>query len=301
MAFGPGLHVFPGGKVDPDDAVGEPGSDDLGGNVSAVESAALRRAAIREVQEEIGVHLGDAAALVPIAHFTTPVFMPRRFSTWFFVADLPDGAETDFSPGEVAGHAWLTPSAAFRRLSAGEIEMWVPTTSVLQRLLEIRARSAGDVAERIRFEPVAPPVVTAEEEWIVRLAFGGAGGLPGRGCETTVLGRREVIVVDPGDPSEAAIRTIEETIDRRGGVLRAILLTSPDPDHAAGAEMLAIPCEVPILAAPGAGAHLPYQTVELVDGDRLPGDAGATVTIDAPGTGRLRISGAGTPRGSGSG
>ena len=52
--------------------------------------------------------------------------MPRRFSTWFFVADLPAGAEPVFEPDEVAGHAWLTPSAALEQLAAGEIEMWVP-------------------------------------------------------------------------------------------------------------------------------------------------------------------------------
>jgi len=100
MAFGPGLHVFPGGKVDPEDADGGPGDavDDFGGNVSAAEAAALRRAAIREVAEEIGVRLDPSAVLAPIAHFTTPVFMPRRFSTWFFVADQPFGAEPAFEP-----------------------------------------------------------------------------------------------------------------------------------------------------------------------------------------------------------
>ncbi|HEY7131793.1 MAG TPA: NUDIX domain-containing protein [Candidatus Limnocylindrales bacterium] len=300
MAFGPGLHAFPGGRVDPEDAAGPPGPDgDLGGNVSPGDAAALRRAAVREVHEEIGIRLADDALLAPVAHFTTPVFMPRRFSTWFFAADLPEGAEPVFEVREVAGHDWHTPMAALDRLAAGEIEMWVPTTSVLQRLIEIGARRAADVRDRITFGPAPTPVVLEESETAVRLAFGAAGGIPGRRCETTLLGRRGVVVVDPGDASEEALRLIEETVARRGGTIRAILLTSPNPDRAAGAELLAIPHEVPVLVAPGAGGQLPYAVVELADGQRLPGDAEAAVLLDAIGTGRLRVSGAGRLRGSG--
>jgi hypothetical protein len=227
--------------------------------------------------------------------------MPRRFSTWFFVADLPGDAVPVFAPDEVLDHAWLTPSAAFDRLAAGQIEMWVPTTSVLQRVIEIGARTAADVAERIRFGPGPAPRIAAEDETAVRLIFGGAGGLPGRTCETTVLGRREVVVVDPGDPSEEAVRLIEATVARRNGTIRAVLLTAPDPDHAAGAEMLAIPHEIPVLVAPGAGRHLPYAVVELGDGDPLPGDSGLRVELEPIGTGRLRLNGGGKRRGSGSG
>ncbi len=294
MAFGPGLHVFPGGRVDPEDADGPPAAaGDLGGNVSPADAAALRRAALREVHEEIGVRLDPAAVLAPIAHFTTPVFMPRRFSTWFFVADMPAGAEPVFEVDEVADHAWLTPSAAFDRLAAGEIEMWVPTTSVLQRLLEIDVRSAADVAQRIAFGPVAVSVVTEETELVVRMAFGAAGGLPGRRCETTILGRREVVVVDPGDASEEAIRLIEETVERRGGTIRAILLTSSDPDHAAGAELLAIPHEVPVLVAPGAGRRLPYEVLEVGDDDRLPSDVDSVVRLGEPSGAILKVVSAG--------
>lgn len=292
MAFGPGLHVFPGGKVDPEDgdgALGGDGADDLGGNMTVGEAAALRTAAIREVAEEIGVWLDPSAVLAPIAHFTTPVFMPRRFSTWFFVADLPASAEPVFEPDEVAGHAWLTPSATFERLAEGEIEMWVPTTSALERLLASGGRTAAEVADRVRLGRVEPPSVRAEDEATVRIACSGAGGLPGRRCVTTLIGRRDVVVVDPGDPSEEAIRLIDETVQRRGGTIRAVVLTAPDPDHAAGAEMLAIPHEVPVLVAPGAGRRLPYAVVGLGGGDRLPADVPVRVRLGEPGSGRLEM------------
>jgi ADP-ribose pyrophosphatase YjhB (NUDIX family) len=260
----------------------------LGGNVSPPEAAALHHAALRELREEIGLDLDGPASLVPIARWTTPAFMHRRFATWFFVADLPSDVELVFEADEVAGHAWLTPSRAFEERLAGSIEMWVPTTSVLERLLETGASSAAQVAARLGIGRDAPPRIVDERDDVVRLAFGVAGALPGRPVVTSVVGRRELVVVDPGDPSEAAIRAIEAVAERRGATFRAIVLTSTDPDHAAGAEALAIPHRLPILIAPGTGRRLPYETLEIADGDRLPADVPLRVRL-APGGDRLEI------------
>jgi len=69
------------------------------------------------------------------------------------------------------------------------------------------------------------------------------------------------------------------------------VLTRTDPDHAAAAEALAIPLEIPILVAPGGGRHLPYASHEVGDGDRLPTDVGARVRLGPPGSGRLEVVG----------
>ena len=299
MAFGPGLHAFPGGRVDPGDA-DAPAAEDgltaadaaiaLGGNVTPVEALALHVAAARELLEEVGVDI-PIDALAPIGHWTTPTFMPRRFSTWFFVADLPAGAEPRFAPAEVAAHRWVTPSAALDQMAAGEIDMWVPTSSVLQRLLEIGARTAGDVRRAVSIGPAPRPRIVDERPDRVVFAFGAAGGLPGRTATTTLLGRRELVLVDPGDPSEDAIDAIVDAAAPRGAI-RAIVLTSPGPDHAAGAEALAIPLEIPILVAPGAGRHLPYAVREVADGERLPADVDLRVRLGAAGSGRLDVPGA---------
>jgi glyoxylase-like metal-dependent hydrolase (beta-lactamase superfamily II) len=167
--------------------------------------------------------------------------------------------------------------------------MWVPTVSVLERLIETGAPSAAALAGRLVFGPVEPPRVVDEGPAIVRLALGAVGALPGRGGVATVYGRRDLVVVDPGDPSEAAIDAILAAVARRSGTLRAIVLTAPDPDHAAGAEALAIPLEIPILVAPGGGRRLPYPTRELVDSEQLPADVGLRVEIGPPGSGRLTI------------
>ena len=71
--------------------------------------------------------------------------------------------------------------------------------------------------------------------------------------------------------------------------ISAIVLSRPDPDHAAGAEALAIPRRVPILVAPGAGRYLPSDVVEVRDGEELPSDLRPRVRLDGPGSGRLEV------------
>ena len=299
MAFGAGLHVFPGVRVDPEDA--EPAPPDhpsataiaaarsLGDNLAPGEALALHRAALRELREEAGISLTGINRLVPIAHWTTPAFMPRRFSTWFFVADLPPDSGLVFAADEVAAHRWVTPTQALDQVASGEIQMWVPTTSVLQRLIEIEAVTAAEVAQRITIGRTPPPRIVAEDPVEVRFAFGAMGGLPGRTGETTLLGARQLVLVDPGDPSDAAVGLIDAVVERRQGAINAIVLTRTDPDHAAAAEAMAYPRKVPILVAPGAGRHLPYATREVGDGERLDTDLSVHVRLGAPGSGRLEI------------
>jgi 8-oxo-dGTP pyrophosphatase MutT (NUDIX family) len=300
MAFGPGLHVFPGGRVDPEDAVSTAADHALGGtraaralgdNLTPSDALAVHRAALRELREEAGITLDDIDRLVPIAHWTTPPVMPRRFSTWFFVADLPLGAMPMFAADEVAAHRWVTPSLALEQVAAGEIEMWAPTTSVLQRLIETGATTAAEVAQQITMKPTAPPRIVGESPVLVRFAFGAMGGLPGRNGETTLIGDRQVVLVDPGDPSDEALGLIERVVKRREGVIDGIVLTRTDPDHAAAAlsQALAIPPAVRIFVAPGAGRYLPYATQEATDGERLPTDLDVRVRLGPPGSGRLEV------------
>ena len=71
-----GVWVFPVGAVDRHE-----GDDD----------AALRTAAVRELDEEAGIRLPDPAALVPFSRWITPAEVKTRFDTWFFLAPAPEG------------------------------------------------------------------------------------------------------------------------------------------------------------------------------------------------------------------
>lgn len=141
QTFG-GMWVFPGGKVEPGDEL--PDGD---------ESDDARRAAVREAAEETGLAL-DEAELVPFAHWVPPPQTPKRFSTWFFVAALPPGAdEVVVDGGEIGDHVWTTPAAALDRHAAGEIDLAPPTWVTLHTLAE--ATDPADAVARARREPIA--------------------------------------------------------------------------------------------------------------------------------------------------
>jgi 8-oxo-dGTP pyrophosphatase MutT (NUDIX family) len=57
----------------------------------------------------------------------TPVFEPRRFRTWFFVAALPEGQRTRDVSTESSSVTWLGAVAACDAVDAGELGMMPPT------------------------------------------------------------------------------------------------------------------------------------------------------------------------------
>ncbi len=268
MAFGPGLHVFPGGAVDPSDAA-------AGDDPHAA-------AAVRELFEEVGIRL-TTGALLPLSRWVTPPGSSRRYDTRFFVAGLPIGAEVVADPREVAGHRWITPRDALAEMAAGTIDLWPPTSTTLVQLAS--ARDLEDV--RRYLVPVGPapaPRVESVAAAITRVTFGGAGGIPGQAVDAYLVGRRRVVIVDPGDPSDEAADAIVRVLRDGGAELTAILLTAPVPDHAAGAEALAIRHEVPILASPGARMVMSSDIVAIEGADVL-GFADVEIRVHAtPGT-----------------
>lgn len=146
IAFYGGAWVFPGGKVDPEDIDGD-------GVISEAElEIASRRAAVREVAEEAGLTITERD-LAPWSHWTTPVVRPKRFSTWFYVCE-GDDSDVEVDGGEIHDHDWVTPSEAFRRFEAREIELGPPTW------LTIRSVAAhGDVASVLAHARATAPVV----------------------------------------------------------------------------------------------------------------------------------------------
>jgi len=149
-AYAPGAWVFPGGLVDPVDRRVAPG-----------DNAERRACAVRETLEEVGVWLGDHpetalaqreavlrepasfAALWPqarpeelvfCARWITPVGIPRRFDTCFFLAQV--SADTAAVPDLREGSEvrWLRPAAALAAHAAGMLRMLYPTVRHLEDL-----------------------------------------------------------------------------------------------------------------------------------------------------------------------
>ncbi len=328
MAFGPSLHVFPGGAIDPGDASAAAttrsrrtpaeAADAFGGDMAPDAALSAHVAAIRELWEEAGVLLAeprgrpaDAATidaarrwllagqatigeladdldlelrtdlLWPFSRWVTPPFAGRRFDVRFFVAELPPDAEPSFVGEEVVAHRWTSPRAALDARAAGEIALWVPTSATLQQLEH--AVSVGEVAERLAPGPSAPIRLEDAEPGIARIVMPGAGGIAGQPVNAWVVGRRALVVVDPGDPSEAAADAVLALAASRSASIAAIAITHAEPDHAAGAEALAIRLSVPLFGGPGAGHDLPAEVIELADGDPVPAGDMRLLTLTTPG------------------
>ena len=313
MAFAAGLHVFPGGRVEPSDADSRLVARARGPVDETSFRIAHRIAAIRETWEEVGVLLAAARGrpssqppstasdrrrpfadlveenglelltdeLVDVARWTTPRAFPRRFDARFFVARLPAGAVLDLDPGEVVDHAWLTPRAALAAMAGGSIAMWPPTSTTLQRLE--RAESFEEVRDGLA-RAEEPPIGIERLAPDLRVMTGqNAFGPAGRPANTVLVGRGEVVVVDPGDPGEAFLDAIEAEVAAGGGRIVAIALTHVDPGHASGSEELRARTDVPILVGAGGAAPLSWPAVEIGSGDAVgAGDAALTV-IATPG------------------
>jgi 8-oxo-dGTP pyrophosphatase MutT (NUDIX family) len=139
MAFAASMAVFPGGRVDP---------------VDRADPDPLRRCAVRETEEETGVRLAPDS-LLPWAHWVTPELEPRRYDTFFYLAELPAGQQADDRSGETDRAAWSTPADALADEQAGRIGLMPPTLSILLELCglgtlaEVRRAAAGRVIERV--------------------------------------------------------------------------------------------------------------------------------------------------------
>jgi 8-oxo-dGTP pyrophosphatase MutT (NUDIX family) len=158
-AFGSGMYVFPGGRVEASDG------DDL--------ERAHRLAAVRECFEEAGIllahtpgtfetitdgHLALAERagvydgsvdllalcaehglepaieqLVWVAHWITPKGeSPRRFDTRFYLVPAPAGQTSTHDDNETIASLWVSPREALERQAAGELTMMPPTIASLE-------------------------------------------------------------------------------------------------------------------------------------------------------------------------
>lgn len=152
MAFAAAMVVFPGGRVDPADA--HHGIDPV------------RACAVRETLEETGVALRPDD-LRDWAHWTTPEVEPRRYTTRFFVASLPEGQEARDLSGETDNAAWTAPEVALAAAERGDIGLMPPTQTMLTELA-----AAGSVAavwrqaEHRVVVPVLPRPVRTGAGWV---------------------------------------------------------------------------------------------------------------------------------------
>jgi hypothetical protein len=190
MAFMPGAYVFPGGSVDPRDAVGEvdwagpdaaewgealaapvllagrsPGevvADTRGAGWEADRHALLDRSlSLADLLRRRGLVL-RSDLLRPWARWITPAIEERRYDTRFFAAALPAGQRTRDVGGEADQVAWVQPGEAIEAARRGEIRLLPPTAVNLAELGACHG-VAGALGGRRKITAVIPGVVLSED------------------------------------------------------------------------------------------------------------------------------------------
>lgn len=163
--FASGALVFPGGRVEASDAV----------LASGDQNAAFRVAAIRETWEECGVLLAapgaapaaegefaamlaarglvpDTGSLAHFAHWITPVPVPKRFDTHFFLAAAPHDQDALHDGSEAVDSVWIRPTDALAEAEAGTKKIVFPTRMNLTKLA--RSNSVAEAFAAARAKPV---------------------------------------------------------------------------------------------------------------------------------------------------
>jgi 8-oxo-dGTP pyrophosphatase MutT (NUDIX family) len=148
--FMPGVWVFPGGGVDPEDGEGEAGH---------------RACAVRELEEEAGIALGGDEELVLFSRWITPEVVSRRFDAWFFLALAPAHTPPEPDGVETVEARWFEPRVALEAQHTGELSLAFPTVQQLKELLPFRTAAEAIDAHRGRtVEPILPKVIGTPEE-----------------------------------------------------------------------------------------------------------------------------------------
>lgn len=120
-SFG-GAWVFPGGRVDDQDA---PGHDELG---------RAKAAAIRETHEETGLNI-SGSVMETLSCWIPPIQEKRRFSTWFFIVEAPN-APVEIDNGEIHDYRWVCPKEFLSQIPSAEISLMPPTYVSLYTLAQ---------------------------------------------------------------------------------------------------------------------------------------------------------------------
>jgi 8-oxo-dGTP pyrophosphatase MutT (NUDIX family) len=260
MRFGGDMYVFPGGRLDPEDA----------------DHAA---AAIRETFEETGIRL-DRASLIPISRWVTPPGLPSRYDARFFAAFVPAGTDVTAASEEVADWRWLRPANALEAMAEGDLAMWQPTLVTLQQLEGLEDRAALETAFRPGEAEVQPSLTTVSSS-LIRVNQPWAAGIEGRVEPGWLVGHQEWVFVNPSDPTGLTSDVAVEAARVAGARIVAVAISDLEPVHHAGVEMFAAGLALPVVGGPGAARLAPYPVSELGDDEAVPfGDVRLVAQLD---------------------
>ena len=74
--------------------------------------------------------------MTPFAHWITPIFAPKRFDTWFYLAEAPEDQLALHDGSESVESVWIDPQQAIDEATAGKRTLVHATTKNLELLAE---------------------------------------------------------------------------------------------------------------------------------------------------------------------
>jgi 8-oxo-dGTP pyrophosphatase MutT (NUDIX family) len=114
-------------------------------------------AALAELAGAAGLPLATSA-LQPWSRWVTPVGLPKRFDTAFFVTAAPVGQAPEVDAGETTTLAWVHPPAALDALARKEFPMEFATVRTVESLLPFAAGGAQALLRHAAAMPRLVPV-----------------------------------------------------------------------------------------------------------------------------------------------
>ena len=178
-------HAFPGGVIDPEDSEVRTFCEGITSDVATarlgIKAGGLEyySGAVRELFEESGVLLADfssvdenlatvrdslndgsmnwadfvrrnelslhCGALQYVSHWITPPGEPKRYSTRFFVASLPEGQSAMHCGGELTESCWATATDVLAAQRRGDVKLIFPTIKTLESIA--RHKTLNDLLE----------------------------------------------------------------------------------------------------------------------------------------------------------
>ena len=212
-----------------------------------------------------------------LSHWVTPLALPKRFDTRFFLAMLPEGQQVEVDQIETAAHRWMRPQYALAH--ADQLRLLPPTRKLLQWLdsmgtAERAISAAAALGEVPRIQPRLAqgkrgrwPVTPDEPAWaeltltdphetgtgsydivpgrtvalmpgVLRITAPNPGMMTGPGTNTYLVGGGP----DHGwaviDPGPDDPAHIDAILQAAPGVIRQIFVTHTHRDHSPGARLL---------------------------------------------------------------